>query len=120
MLEQVWALRDDYEEEDGEGNLDDAVVRDFHFGGGFVPKQQSRETTGAEAGDEEAPERRRTKREVSTSAETPLFSISEYINFMRFQGPLAAAKRSHIPCSICLYAFPHAMLWRCNSDNAGV
>lgn len=47
-------------EDDAE--LDDEVVRQFHFGGGFVPKPQ-RAADGM-AGDGEAPPPRRTKREV--------------------------------------------------------
>lgn len=63
-LEQVGGPHDDYEDE-GEGELDDEVVRDFHFGGGFVPKKQAEGSEGAEAGEDEAPERRRSKKEVT-------------------------------------------------------
>lgn len=63
-LEQVGGPRDDYDDE-GEGELDDEVVRDFHFGGGFVPKKQAWGSEGVEAGEDEAPERRRSKKEVT-------------------------------------------------------
>ncbi len=49
-------------DDEDDADLDDALVREFHFGGGFVPK---RPQPGGEAGeDAAAPERRRSKKEV--------------------------------------------------------
>ena len=52
-------LMDDDEED---AALDDSIVRDFHFGGGFVQKKRS---DGASEADEEAAEPRKSKKEVS-------------------------------------------------------
>ena len=56
--------RPDLDDED-EGGLDDAIVRDFHFGGGFVPKKRAEGEEDAKAGEDEMPERRKSKKEVS-------------------------------------------------------
>ena len=50
----------DDDEEDA--TLDDSIVRDFHFGGGFVQKKRS---DGVGEADEEAAEPRKSKKEVS-------------------------------------------------------
>ncbi|KAK9839415.1 hypothetical protein WJX81_000656 [Elliptochloris bilobata] len=50
-------------DEDG-GALDDAVVREFHFGGGFVRKEGAADVSAGSTGAEQDPERRRTKKEV--------------------------------------------------------
>lgn len=49
---------------DDEADLDDAIVQDFHFGGGFVPKKPADGQVEGEASEEAAPERRRSKKEV--------------------------------------------------------
>ncbi|CAL8463440.1 g2974 [Coccomyxa elongata] len=51
-------------DDDDDGGLDDAIVRDFHFGGGFVPKKRVEGEEDPEAGEQEAPERRKSKKEV--------------------------------------------------------
>ena len=68
---QVGRAHDDYEDE-GEGELEDEVVREFHFGGGFVPKKQAEGTKDAEAEDEEVPQRRRSKKEVTIPCQASL------------------------------------------------
>lgn len=50
------------DDDDGDAMLDDRIVRDFHFGGGFVQKKKS---VGASDADEEAPEPRKSKKEAS-------------------------------------------------------
>ena len=50
------------DDDDDHAMLDDSVVRDFHFGGGFVQKKRS---DGAGEADEEAAEPRKSKKEVS-------------------------------------------------------
>ena len=55
---------------DGDAGLDDEIVREFHFGGGFVPKtaQEGATADGSEGG---APERRRSKKEVGDPLHLP-------------------------------------------------
>lgn len=51
-------------DDEDDAGLDDEIVREFHFGGGFVPKRE-REGGAADDGPEPgAPERRRSKKEV--------------------------------------------------------
>ncbi len=72
LLEQVG--RPDLDDEDEEG-LDDAIVRDFHFGGGFVPKKRAEGEEDPEAREQEVPERRKSKKEVSAVCRLPLLSL---------------------------------------------
>ena len=50
------------EDDDEDAALDDSIVRDFHFGGGFVQKKRS---DGATEADDEAAMPRKSKKEVS-------------------------------------------------------
>ncbi len=43
-----------------DAELDDTIVRDFHFGGGFVPKEKVDDQAAADA----VPERPKSKKEV--------------------------------------------------------
>ena len=49
-------------DDDDDAALDDSIVRDFHFGGGFVQKKRS---DGASEANGEAAEPRKSKKEVS-------------------------------------------------------
>ncbi|GJP65236.1 hypothetical protein CLOP_g22147 [Closterium sp. NIES-67] len=56
------------DDDDDDGALGDQLVRDYHFGGGFIPKAKSASDaegdTGAEEEGEGGEERQKTKREV--------------------------------------------------------
>ena len=45
-----------------DAGLDDSIVRDFHFGGGFIQKRKSAE--GDESGEQPAEEAPKSKKEV--------------------------------------------------------
>ncbi len=52
------------DDEDDDAGLDDSIVRDFHFGGGFIQKRRSTEDDGAGEQPAEAP---KSKKEVGSS-----------------------------------------------------
>lgn len=52
-----------------DAELDDTIVRDFHFGGGFVRKER---VNGDAADAEEAPERPKSKKEVGLPRDNSL------------------------------------------------
>ena len=56
---QLWG-----DDEDDDAGLDDSIVRDFHFGGGFIQKRRSTEDDGAGEQPAEAP---KSKKEVGNS-----------------------------------------------------
>ena len=53
---QLWG-----DDEDDDAGLDDSVVRDFHFGGGFIQKRRS---TGDDGAGEQPAEAPKSKKEV--------------------------------------------------------
>ena len=55
---QLWG-----DDEDDDVGLDDSIVRDFHFGGGFVQKRRSAADDGAGEQPAEAP---KSKKEVGS------------------------------------------------------
>ena len=56
---QLWG-----DDEEDDAGLDDSIVRDFHFGGGFIQKRKSAVDVVAGEQPEEAP---KSKKEVGSS-----------------------------------------------------
>lgn len=56
--------QEESDSDDDGGTMDEGVVRDFHFGGGFVRKEGAGGTANAPDGEDGGQERRRTKKEV--------------------------------------------------------